>query len=609
VRVLPDEPAIDRLFDYLVPTDARGASALRVGSEVRVPLHGRRVGAWVVDTDVDPPAGLALARVAKIRGLGPSPEVVELCRWVAHRWGGRWASVLRFASPSHAVLALERSRSGWSRGATTPEHGPDGRADAAAELAGAVLADAAAGASARRWRPAVVRWPPAMPLMPLVRAVTASTAGHGTALVVLPDAARVDAAARRLRADGLAVAVMPSGWVAAATGTDVVIGARGAVFAPADDLAAVLVIDEHDDTLQDERVPTWHARDVAVERARCRGIPCVLASPCPTPEAVSLLDARSQLVTASRAAERAGWAPIRIVDRGTEDPRRRPLIAEATVESIRGPGRVLCVLNRTGDVRLSRCRSCRALARCERCGAAVARRGIGDREAPMICRACGEQRPPVCLTCGGGAFAVARGGSARAQVELETLLGEPVGEVTAETDELPAARVLVGTEAVLRRVERADGVVFLDADAELLAPRFRAAEQTLVLLAMACRAVGGRSGRVVVQTANPGHEVLVAARGADPGRLLDHELQRRSRLRLPPFAGLARISGPGAPELAAVLARLGAEIAATDPRGRAGAVLVRAESPEVLADLLDAARHDPARGTARARVEVDPQRV
>ena len=81
---------------------------------------------------------------------------------------------------------------------------------------------------------------------------------------------------------------------------------------------AIVVVDEHDEGLQEERAPTWHARDVAIERARRAGIPCVLLSPCPSLEA---LDAADRVVEPSRAEERAGWPILDVVDRRRDDPR------------------------------------------------------------------------------------------------------------------------------------------------------------------------------------------------------------------------------------------------------------------------------------------------
>ena len=114
---------------------------------------------------------------------------------------------------------------------------------------------------------ATLRLPPNDDVLPVLLAA----AGRGPVLVVVPspDRARLDAA--RLRRAGLSVAVCPQEWAAAAAGVDVVIGSRVAAWAPCPDLAAAVVVDEHDEALQEERSPTWHARDVVVERASaCR---------------------------------------------------------------------------------------------------------------------------------------------------------------------------------------------------------------------------------------------------------------------------------------------------------------------------------------------------
>ena len=121
--------------------------------------------------------------------------------------------------------------------------------------------------------------------------------------------------------------------------------------------------------------------------------------------------------------------------------------------------------------------------------------------------------------------------------------------------------MLVGTEAVLYRegeLRRSGGVgavAFLDFDQELLAPRYRAGEEAIALLARASRLLGGRqqAGALLVQTRVPDHPVLQAASLADPGRLTTLEEPVRKSLRLPPFAALAVLSGPGADVLAGLL--------------------------------------------------------
>ena len=138
-----------------------------------------------------------------------------------------------------------------------------------------------------------------------------------------------------------------------------------------------------------------------------------------------------------------------------------------------------------------------------------------------------------------------RQGVTRVRDEIAALVGEPVAEVTGARpagDAPPATRVVVGTEATLHQVDRADVVAFLDLDQELLAPRYRAAEQAFALVARAARLVGGKEGggRLVLQTFVPRHEVVQAALHADPVRVAAAERDRRELLRFPPATALPR---------------------------------------------------------------------
>src|SRR4029079_11862797 len=92
--------------------------------------------------------------------------------------------------------------------------------------------------------------------------------------------------AARLRHAGWSTAVHPEQWARASAGVDVVIGGRSAVWSPCAGMRSIVVLDEHDEALQDERSPTWHARDVAIERARRAGADCVLVSPSPSMSAL-----------------------------------------------------------------------------------------------------------------------------------------------------------------------------------------------------------------------------------------------------------------------------------------------------------------------------------
>ena len=442
----------------------------------------------------------------------------------------------------------------------------------------------------------MVRIPPAGDVLPLVL----SAAAHGDALILAPSTSAAAFLAARLRREGHRVALVPQDWALAAAGGCVAVGARGGAWAPRPQLGAVLVTDEGDEAYQEERAPTWNARDVAVERARRAGVPCVLTSACPSLEAL----AHGPLEVPSRTEERAGWPVLDVVDRRPEPP-GSGLYSSRLVTLAREaePGaRLVCVLNRKGRARLLACAACRELVRCEACGSAV-----DGTEDGLCCRRCGTVRPRVCLACGATRLSTLRVGVTRAREELELLANRPVAEVSADTAAGPPPAdvpILVGTEAVLHRVAGARSVAFLDFDQELLAPRYRAAEAALGMLARAARLVGGRhaGGRLLVQTRMPGHEVIDAAVHADPSRLAVVEAARRAALRFPPETAVAAVSGQAAAAFVAALpAGAGVEILGpADERW-----LLRALDHRTLCDALAASPRPPG----RLRIEVDPLRA
>lgn len=610
VRVLPDVVGIDKEFDYLVPEGVD----VHIGDVVRIQLGGRRVGGWVTGLDVEPAAGVALRPLARVSGRGPAPELIELAGWAAWRWAGRRAHLLRTASPPGVVRSLRLGPDDAVVTAPRPEaeHGapPDG--------SGAGWIDEALSSAH-----GVLRLPPGADRYPLVL-----EAGRrpGITLVLCPSVADAQVLGRRLRRDGVRTAIVAHDgpgaaatgeWAHAASGrAQVVVGARAAAWAPAPDLGRVVVLDEHDEVYQQEQTPTWHARDVAVERAGRASVPCLLVSPCPSLEALAWGD----LVTVDRGTERAGWPRTEVVDQRDLDPGLGPLFSPALVELVRGEGRVVCVLNRTGRARLLACAACSTLARCEVCDAAVSleepaggpedEAGSGSGPGPeLVCGRCGTRRPVVCLHCHASRFKNLRLGVSRAREELEVLAGRAVVEVTAaaEVDDatLAEAPLLIGTEAVLHRVARADAVAFLDFDQELLSTRYRASEQAMAMLARAARLVrrgaDGR-GRLLVQTRTPDHQVLVATRAADPGRLAETERALRPVFNMPPAVAMAIVSGQAAPDF---MAGFGHPDRVRVEGPMDGAWRLRAPDHEILCDALAAV----SRPAGRLRIEVDPLRA
>ena len=576
VRVRPDVVTLNKTFDYAVPdawhADGR-AERLAIGTIVRVKLGRRRLRAWITEVGVEPPEGVELQPLAQLTGMGPPADVMSLAGWAAWRWAGRQVSLLRAASPPRVVAGPAPAR-------TVPVASPDSRQpfDDLFEHPAAVT---------------VLRCPPATDYTVVARAAVR----RGDALIVVPGLADAKRIAADLRRQGARVALGFDDWARAAGGATVV-GTRTAVWMPMPRLAAVVVLDEHSESLQSEQAPAWHARDVAVERARRAGVPAVLASAVPTLEALEA----GALRTVGRVAERGGWPAVDVLDRRREDPVRGGLFAEGLRDHLTAAdGRVAVVLNRKGRGRLLACRACGELAR-----TSDARAPMRLHDDELVAADGSERRPVVCAQCGSTVLRILRMGVTRAREELAALAGEPIGEVTADAARIGSERIVIGTEAVLWRLDSAVAVVFLDFDQELLAPRQRASEQALALLARAARLVGGRRGgsRLVVQTRQPEHPVIQAAVRADPSIVASVEQERRRALELPPYGAQAKVSGPGAETfIAALQDAAGPSVSIRGPLN--GQFLLRAPGHEPLLDVL--AR--TPRPVERLRIEVDPLRV
>jgi primosomal protein N' (replication factor Y) len=570
-RVAPDVTAVERVFDYLVP-DAL-APLVRVGAIVRVPLHGRRVRGWVVDDDVTSETGDRLLELLAVASDGPAPGVVALTEWIAWRWSGPRIAVLRSASAPNRVPPTPSSpEPAWLRGPAGPSVAPVRRRG-------------------------VVRTPP---LADRRAQVAAMCPPAGSTIVAVADPSRARSLAQYLRAAGRAVAFLhseePDGartdaWRHAAHGDCIVVGGRVAALAPVPDLAAAIVVDDADEALQEERSPTWHARDVLLERAERMSVPWAVVSPAPTVEALAVADAH--LDAPPPDVEARGWPRVLVDDR-REAPPGAGLLTDALAEALRdAAGVAVCVLNRRGRFRLLACDACHALLRWDR----------------------GDERPMVCDECGATRLRVLRAGVARVREELAALFPKrTVVDVDAATPEVDAADIVIGTEAVLHRPElrrrRPALVAFLDLDQELLAPRFRAAAQAHWLTTRGAQLLAGRprgETRLLLQTRQPDHEVVRALTKGQPGILADAEATRREALGFPPFGAVAEVSGDEPAVLAAVDAVAGfMAIRVAGPTD--GRALVIAPDAAQLADALAVGRA-AARAVGRVRIAVDPPRV
>jgi primosomal protein N' (replication factor Y) len=584
-RVVPDVTGVDKVFDYLIPSELQDVIA--IGDRVRVPLHGRNVPGWVSEigstsdgfTDV---GEAKLRAVIKRLGVGPSSEVVQLSKWASHRWCGRLRAFFVAASPSTLVAVLPTAR--YQRSQVKAAGDPE------------------VSLAVRELRSLLVqRGPLKSPVDVMVGAAVV-----GPTLVIVPTVVRARLFAASLKRHGLTVAVLPDEWDSAAGGVDVVIGSRTAVFARVPQLCSVVVIDEHDDSLREERTPTWHARDVAIERAQRLNISCILVSALPS--VAAKVWAGDRVVKSVEQEVASEWPTIQLIDRTQDERWSNSLLSSDFIAELRDHSRrIVAVLNTKGRARLLACASCKSLARCSSCDAAVEIGATGQFSCPR----CATERPQVCLKCSSTKFLTLKPGVSKLREEIAQAAGRKIAEVVevtggADSVSIDQSKMLfVGTEAALHRVHEADTVVFLDIDQELAAPRYRASEIVGSLLVHASRLVGRSEigGKVMVQTHSVDSPVLQAMATLRIDEYLQSVSEMRSFMKLPPFGALAQLSGTN---IDVAMNELHNNVFVHVSASNDGSYLVKASDWQVLADALS--ELEAVKGV-RLKVQVDPARV
>ena len=360
VRVRTDVAALAKSFDYAVP-DA-WTYDVRVGTRVRVPLHGRSVRGWVVADGAPSLEGVDVLPLKSWLGWGPPARAGR-----PERLG-----VVALGRPAVVLLAggvPAGRRPGPPRAADVP-----GDPSLRATPAPAVGWEASWAAEGT----AMVRLPPTADLIDLVLTVlgrASANRGAGTVLVLVPSTGWATRLSARLVRRGYPVA---GTWEEARAGWPVVVGSRAAAWAPLPHLAAAVVLDAHDAAYREESAPTYSAVDVVMERARRAGVPCVLASPIPPVSMAALTGLPTLSCLDDPGASRLAGPSSRSIGEAPTPARACSLTSSSawpgpSSTMVTGPARgpLVCVYNRTGGARLLACRHCGELARCDRCGAAV----------------------------------------------------------------------------------------------------------------------------------------------------------------------------------------------------------------------------------------------
>jgi primosomal protein N' (replication factor Y) len=359
-------------------------------------------------------------------------------------------------------------------------------------------------------------------------------------------------------------------WRAVASGeASVVVGARSALFLPFPDLGLVVVDEEHETAFKQEDGVIYHARDMAIVRARLCQAPAVLASATPSLETIANVEAGryAHLLLAQRHGG-ATLPEIALVDLRDHPPERgdflSPTLIAAVRETFARGEQAMLFLNRRGYAPLTLCRTCGHRVQCPNCTAWL----VEHRARRLLaCHHCGhtEPIPPTCPVCQAEASLTAIGPGveriteeaarhfpgARTLVMASDTLPGPLA--AAEAARAIAARevdLIIGTQIVAKgwHFPHLTLVGVVDADLGLAGGDLRAAERTVQLL----HQVAGRAGRaeapgrVLLQTFSTEHKVMQALLQGDLAAFRASEQAERRPGHWPPFGRLAALIVSGA---------------------------------------------------------------
>jgi primosomal protein N' (replication factor Y) len=409
-----------------------------------------------------------------------------------------------------------------------------------------------------------------------MRAVAAALEKNQEALILVPEIGLIYQMERLFRARfGECIALLHSGlspgerfdqWVRILRKeAKVAIGARSAIFAPFENLGLIVVDEEHDDSYKQETKLRYHARDLAVVRAKLQGALAVLGSA--TPSVASYYNVQTgkfQGLNLPKRIEDRLLPEVTIVDLREPEGGRyaKPFITgeleKAIAETLQRGEQTLLFLNRRGFANCPTCGVCGVPVRCKNCDITLT---LHQEANALKCHYCGYIRALAagCHTCASPKIKLLGLGTERVEAKIKEIFPEArVARMDRDTTVRKGALVkilkdlkegaidiLIGTQMVAKGHDYPNITLvgIICADLSLNFPDFRAGERTFQILAqVAGRAGRGtQTGRVILQTYNPEHFCILTAKDQDYGAFYDHEIQFRRTLRYPPFSRLIHI--------------------------------------------------------------------
>ncbi len=344
---------------------------------------------------------------------------------------------------------------------------------------------------------------------------------------------------------------------------DIMIGPRSALFTPFSNLGIIIIDEEHESSYKSEMPPKYHAREVAIMRAKLNHAFVVLGSATPSLEAYHKVQTNEyRLFELKKRAKTSNTPKVHIVDLKEELKNQNKSIfsaklRELILDRLNKKQQIMLFLNRRGFAGFVSCRSCGLVLKCPHCDISL----TAHNNSMLKCHYCGYETkaPSTCPSCQSKYIAAFGTGTQKVEamvakefpmarilrMDADTTKGKNSYEEILSAFANHKADILVGTQMIVKGhdFEGVTLVGILAADLSLYANDYRAAERTYQLLAQAT----GRAGRgelegeVVIQTYQPEHYAVVSAAKQDYAQFYENEINYRKLMKYPPIAHIMAI--------------------------------------------------------------------
>jgi len=565
---------IDRLFTYRIPPELQ--AKVEIGKRVFVPFRERHLVGYVVGCK-DKSGALGMKDIKTVIDDAPivSSHLLRLTEWVAETYLCSWGQAIAATIPG----ALKKGKVSVRPRSEIRKEAP--HRSAALSLIGEqkkAMESVLFKIEKEDYRTFLLYGITASGKTEIyLQAIEAVLRKGKSAIVLVPEISLTPQAVERFTSRfGANVAVVHSGLTGSVRYSEwkrikdgearIVVGARSAVFSPAKNLGLIIVDEEHETSYKQEDTPRYHARDVAIMRARLSNCPVILGSATPSLESYYLAKKNKlELIKLTKRIDDRDLPGVKVVDMRMELATRKKIVMfskmliDAVERALKKGAQAIIFLNRRGFSTYVSCKKCGLVIKCKSCDSVMV---YHYETKSMICHYCNSKKPApdICPECNSSYMKYFGIGTEKVESELARFF--PAARIARmDTDSTlkrgshdrilgefkkHAIDILVGTQMIAKGLDfpRVAFIGVINADVTLNLPDFRASERTFNLLTQ----VAGRAGRgdkggeVIVQTYAPEHYAILSASKHDYERFYAEEITSRRELSFPPFTHMIKLT-------------------------------------------------------------------